>query len=362
MGFYDSVKKETLDPLGNTNDGFANGTATGPTVATQPPGGAPSGVPQPQASDTNPVAGGNTGDPQEVTTGGKQVAQPNASTVGNSGAPNTGGPLPTDNTINDRTTPPPNNTTPGTTTGGQPIQIAMPGPGSGPAPSAGGVDTVEARMARMLGENSPLLERARTLGIQTANARGVPVSSMADQAIEEAMVNSVRPIAEADANATNQVNIAREQMANQASIAAADSAARVAVANAGLAQAHEQMMAQIEMTKQGWAHDDAMGAQNFERNMQMFNLQLGASRTDADTARTFATQQQYFNSILAINTDPNMSPEQKAAQINVIGSLYAGQPYTGPNLRLVTGSAPTTTNTTGGPGAGRPSDNNTNSG
>jgi len=361
MGFYDNVKKETLDPLGDTNNGFANGTSTGPAVGTQPANGAAPASMVPPVANANPVAGGNTGDPQDTTIqpAAKAAPLPAASTAGNGGEPNSGMPMPTTElpaTIGDGATlHPPGSTTPT----GYP-QVAMPGPGSGPAASNGPVDTVEARMARMLGENSPLLERARTLGIQTANARGVPVSSMAEQAIEEAMVNAVRPIAEADAAATNQTNIAREQMANQASISANETAARVAIANAGLQQAQQQLAAQMEMTRAGWAHDDAMGAQNFERNMAMFNTQLAASRSDAETARLFASQQQYNQSILALQTDPNMDQTQRASQISALNTLYGGITYSGKYLNLVSATAPAATNTTTGGGGG--GNNDTNSG
>ena len=61
-------------------------------------------------------------------------------------------------------------------------------------------ETVAGQLNTILGSGSPVLERAKTGAMQTANKRGLLNSSMAAGAGEAAMIDAALPIANADAN------------------------------------------------------------------------------------------------------------------------------------------------------------------
>jgi hypothetical protein len=73
--------------------------------------------------------------------------------------------------------------------------------------------TVAGQVNKIISEDSPLLQQARTQTAQTANSRGLINTSMANQAGEQAVLNAALPIAQADAAAYNHagdVNVAAQ--------------------------------------------------------------------------------------------------------------------------------------------------------
>lgn len=66
---------------------------------------------------------------------------------------------------------------------------------------------------RIMGEDSPLLQRARARALDIANGRGLLNSSIASQSGTTAMIDTATPIAQADANA--QINVLDKNLANQ---------------------------------------------------------------------------------------------------------------------------------------------------
>ena len=85
-------------------------------------------------------------------------------------------------------------------------QSPAPSPTASPAPSPTGSSygmtqdqTVEGRLGGILGQESPLMQRAATSGMQFANQRGLLNSSMAAGAAQGAMIDRAMPIAQQDA-------------------------------------------------------------------------------------------------------------------------------------------------------------------
>jgi hypothetical protein len=76
-------------------------------------------------------------------------------------------------------------------------------------------DSVQARVAAITGEDSPLMKQARTAGLQLANARGVLNSSIAAGASEAEAIRAATPIASQEAAQAAQSNSQRYDLSNQ---------------------------------------------------------------------------------------------------------------------------------------------------
>lgn len=69
-------------------------------------------------------------------------------------------------------------------------------------------DSVANGVTKLMAQDSPLMQQARTKGLQSANARGLLNSSMAVNAAEDAAYTAALPIASQDASQAMQTNLA----------------------------------------------------------------------------------------------------------------------------------------------------------
>jgi hypothetical protein len=83
-------------------------------------------------------------------------------------------------------------------------------------------NTVEARLARILGSDSPLMTRAKTRGLQIANSRGLLNSSMATGEATNQMIDVALPIASQDSSQGNQQFMQGRDIENQQTMQARD--------------------------------------------------------------------------------------------------------------------------------------------
>jgi hypothetical protein len=83
-------------------------------------------------------------------------------------------------------------------------------------------NTVESRLARILGSDSPLLTRAKTRGLQIANGRGLLNSSMAEGEAINQMIDVALPIASQDSSQGNQQFMQGRDIENQQTMQARD--------------------------------------------------------------------------------------------------------------------------------------------
>ena len=77
-------------------------------------------------------------------------------------------------------------------------------------------DTMQGQVTSILGQDNPLMQRARSLATQQMNQRGLVNSSMAQGAGVAAMVDRALPIASQDAQTYNQRAMANQEAINQA--------------------------------------------------------------------------------------------------------------------------------------------------
>ncbi len=87
------------------------------------------------------------------------------------------------------------------------------------APVAPVDSSVSTQLNKVLGEDSPILQTARTRAAQSAEGKGLLNSSLAVQAGEQAVIESALPIAQQDAAQLNQSNLQATQIQSQEDLA-----------------------------------------------------------------------------------------------------------------------------------------------
>jgi hypothetical protein len=75
-----------------------------------------------------------------------------------------------------------------------------------------GLPSVSERTTAIIDQNSPLMQRAATKGLQGANRRGLGNSSMAVQASQTAVLDAATPIASQEASLSQQDNLALREL------------------------------------------------------------------------------------------------------------------------------------------------------
>ncbi|MCA3694243.1 hypothetical protein [Aquidulcibacter sp.] len=106
-----------------------------------------------------------------------------------------------------------------------------------------------------------------------------------------------------------------------------------------------QRLFQGDMTREGWRLDSEKDTLNYQRNIANFERQIAATKDEGDRNFFRTMQQNYNQSILALQLDPNMTPEQRSAQIAAMNSIFAGFTYNGAFLNMVKPAGQTTTGT-----------------
>ncbi|MCA3064981.1 MAG: hypothetical protein ING61_16175 [Rhodocyclaceae bacterium] len=250
---------------------------------------------------------------------------------------------------------------------------------------------VENRIANLMNSGNPLLEQALTRAKQIANERGTLNSSMAAQAGTEAMLSTAREIASQDANTLKDAALTEyqariQQIMQDKSLSSAErenalqrafqqsegALNRTADVDAREFQARIQQIMQDkslssaerenalqrefqrsegaaqrlfqgDMTREGWRLDSEKDTLNYQRNIANFERQIAATKDEGDRNFFRTMQQNYNQSILTLQTDPNMTPEQRSAQIAAMNSIFAGFTYNGAFLNMVKPAGSTTT-------------------
>ena len=181
-------------------------------------------------------------------------------------------------------------------------------------------DSVSGQLDRILGKDSPYLDRARAGATQYANSRGLINSSIAAGAGEAAAIDAALPIASQDASTYSQQRLTNQAAGNTALGFGADSANRAGIVNAGAANEFSKIgatagaasklqaeKAQQDIALQTLRGNQATGLADIEANYKTL-LQV------SDAAKTiFATQTQMMTAVMG---DINTTPEQKQAAVD----------------------------------------------
>lgn len=204
-------------------------------------------------------------------------------------------------------------------------------------------ETVEGRVLGMLSQGNPLLEKAASMSLQRANARGLLNSSMANDAALSAMMQNAIPIAQADAGNLLQMRLQNAGFANQAAQFDADSINQMMklgyTAQADLMKTALGGNIELQRLVAAGQIDAANQVVKLQSDMAMKEMELqyaDKTRASQSAAATLSTLQQGITQILGTTA---LTAEAKAAAINQLvsharGSLAVYSSLSG-NINLV---------------------------
>lgn len=197
--------------------------------------------------------------------------------------------------------------TPLNTTGGAPVLPIT--PQSAPVYNLGPETSVATRVNDILGEKSPLMERAKTLGLGIASDRGMLNSGkIASEAVTGKMMDYALPMASQDAQLWG--TAALQSQGNQETI---DRMGQEYKYNSSLM--NQQSQAQ-------YFSDKLLKQMDIDANRYIQELDID-EKTKAQLAVTASEMsQQYYNSWAAIMTAPNLSEESKLAYADALKTRF----------------------------------------
>lgn len=161
-------------------------------------------------------------------------------------------------------------------------------------------DSVEGRVKGLVSENNPLMQQARTQGMQTANRRGLLNSSIAGGEAQKAVIDKAVPIATADANIVSQKNLSAQGHVQNKEIVGIQEAgqntrldkqltSQERVAEGDRAAAKERLG--LELTSREKVALEDRNAENMRSGNQISsNERINTSNNDAAMARTNVTE------------------------------------------------------------------------
>ena len=189
--------------------------------------------------------------------------------------------------------------------------------------------TVEGRLAGLLDDDNPLVQMARTRGMQDASARGLLNSSLGAQAGALAAYQYAMPIAQADA--TTYASAARQNASEQTNANLANANARTGRGNLEYStQANIDQQNRVLASQQ--AHDKDIAGINNDAQMARLNAQIEATyrqneqNIDANFRTSYRAQlgnlqSQYAQMYSAIQSS-DIPPDQKTAQLAQLDTFY----------------------------------------
>jgi hypothetical protein len=211
--------------------------------------------------------------------------------------------------------------------------------------------TVQGQIGGIIKKDSPLMQLAKTEGLQQANARGLLNSSMAVGAAQDSVYRAATPIATQDADTyaraagynadtANQFARANADIENQSRSFGAQAINRANefnatnTFNASESQKDRTFKAgesQKERDYQDWQSNKQRA---FDKQQNEFNANVKASLAQIENDANFNQQlqqtfgslsQSFNNSITAINSDPNMDQQSKDYTIKQLYDSYKAQ-------------------------------------
>lgn len=148
------------------------------------------------------------------------------------------------------------------------------------------------RVDSIIKADSPLMQRAATLGTQTAAARGLTNSSLAAQASQMAVLDAATPIATSDANLFQQQTLNNQNAKNTASLADASNKNVLGNTALQLTNSNEQQDKTLAQQAQQFGVQAGQAQQQIDAQISQFAESLGMTKEDLKIKRDSLTQQQ----------------------------------------------------------------------
>lgn len=241
---------------------------------------------------------------------------------------------------------------------------------SQPRGNISGSSLVENRITGLLRQDNPYMQQAELQGKQQAASRGLLNSSIGVGAIEQERIRAALPIAQQDASLYGQRDLSHQNYLNNSDLSAQNYQQNRGLADQSFGHStqladqafghntslndqrfdHSTQLADqsfghnSQLADQTFGHNSQLSAQTFGQNQQLqdqtfgHNSQLSAQNHNQGLLQTqqqhdlglqtnfqeshVQFNQQRLNQITQIEADPNLSPEQKAAQIGNVNAAY----------------------------------------
>ncbi len=174
--------------------------------------------------------------------------------------------------------------------------------------SIGSDSLVENRLTGLLNSDNPYMQQAETRGLQQANARGLISSSLAVGAVEGARINAALPIAQQDASLYGQSNLQDSAYTQQGNLNT-----QTYQNTSNLNNQQGQINSQLA------SHQ---GQINSQLNEQSAATQFQNQSSLQAQSSIQSMQNQLAVTIGNIQTDPNMSPQQRDDAIQTQLSIH----------------------------------------
>ena len=175
---------------------------------------------------------------------------------------------------------------------------------------------VDAELARILGEDSPLLAQARAQAAQYANSRGLQNTSMAAGMATDAMTKAAMPMAQQNAQQALERELANTENRQEASMFTADQQNQLAALEAQLGQELNvfnaeqlnaasslvaQMQTALEQQDAAAYNDAAMQLADLQRDAEAQQAELDFAASAQETEAINARNTQIIDSITRLN-------------------------------------------------------------
>jgi len=178
--------------------------------------------------------------------------------------------------------------------------------------------TAAGQLGMLLDQDSPLMQRARTQGLQQAGQRGLLNSSMAVGAAQDSVIDHATPLATFDADINAKAAGYNAETRNQFARANQEAANRSFEFNANSKNTASQFNAQTLVSR-----DMAIMQGNIQASLDKIN---NDAKWDLQSQNIYGGLSQEFNkAILAINTDTNMDQQSKDYAIQQLFDAYKAQ-------------------------------------
>ena len=244
-------------------------------------------------------------------------------------------------------------------------------------------ELVQNQLNKIIGANSPLMQRAKALAMGNAAARGVQNSSLAAGAAQAAVMDAAMPIATSDAATFNRQALTNQDVTNQflsqdkglsgqrilageerafqagensknrdlqVSLAQAQMAASAQEAGARLQLGYAELQARGQEFQAQLAQQLRLAGIEDSRIRELTSLELDSRNASNLAGLQTATLNNYTNTLTSIYQS-QMEPDARANALRNISSIYRGNPYLPITINL-DAFPPGGTGTTGGSSGG----------
>ena len=170
-------------------------------------------------------------------------------------------------------------------------------------------ETVQGQMDSILSQDSPLMQRARSLATQQANERGLINSSISAGAGTAAMIDAARPIAAQDAQTYGQRSMFNTDVMNQNAQFSAGQSNDLFKFGQDQASVSDRFNAeQFNLERRQLIDNQAQ--------LERLGLQINANNQNIPAGFAANISNTAMSGVNAILADPNMTPAAKQASVN----------------------------------------------